>query len=98
MFIETAKKNNKARNKVEQMKTRLTARGVVTQQTNVNLDQVKSQLPIFTGDSSLSIIDASDTWQTIMKDAGIHRQAWGTMILERIRDPGWIIQPYPTYH
>ena len=74
MFIETAKKNNKARDKVERMKTRLSARGVVTQQTKVNSDQVKSQLPIFTGDSSLSIVDASDTWQTILKDAGIHQQ------------------------
>ena len=69
------------------MKTRLSDRGVVTQQTSVNSDQVKSQLPIFTGDSSLSILDASDTWQEILKNAGIHRQVWGTMILERIKDP-----------
>ena len=86
-FIETAKKNDKARNKVQQMKTRLSDRGVVTQQTSVNSDQVKSQLPIFTGDSSLSILDASDTWQNILKNAGVHRQIWGTMILERIKDP-----------
>ena len=69
------------------MKSRLSARGVVTQQTSVNSDQVKSQLPIFTGDSSLSIIDASDLWETILKNAGIHRQIWGNMILERIKDP-----------
>ena len=34
-FIETTKKNEKARNKVQEMKTRLSDRGVVTQQTNV---------------------------------------------------------------
>ena len=61
-FIKTTKKNDKARDRVQKMKTRLSDRGVVTQQTSVNSDQVKSQLPIFTGDSSLSILDASDTW------------------------------------
>ena len=61
MFIETARKNTKAKDKVEQMKTQLSERGVVTQQTSVNSDQVKGQLPIFTGDSSISILDASDT-------------------------------------
>ena len=93
LFIETAKKNDKAREKVEKMKTRLSARGIVTQHTGVNSDQVKSQLPIFTGDSSLSIIDASDLWETILKNAGIHRQIWGNMILERIKD-----QPCPIFH
>ena len=61
MFIETARKNTKAKDKVEQMKTQLSERGVVTQQTSVNSDQVKGQLPIFTGDSSISILDASET-------------------------------------
>ena len=41
LFIEKAKKNDKAREKVEKMKSRLSARGVVTQQTSVNSDQVK---------------------------------------------------------
>ena len=69
------------------MKTRLSERGIITHQTNINSDQVKSQLPIFTGESSLSILDASDTWENILKNAGIHRQIWGTMILERIKEP-----------
>ena len=86
-FIETTKKNEKARNKVQEMKTRLSDRGVVTHQTNINSDQVKSQLPIFTGESSLSILDASDTWENILKNAGVHRQIWGTMILERVKEP-----------
>merc|ERR1711999_49626 len=87
LYIETAKKYDKARNKVEQMKTQLSERGIVTQNTSVNSDQIKSQLPIFTGDSSLSILDAKQTWQGILKNAGVHRQVWGTIILERIKGP-----------
>ena len=84
-FVEKMKKNEKARDKVQEMKTRLSNRGVVTQQTNLNSDQVKSQLPIFTGESSLSILDASDTWETILKNAGVHRQIWGITILKELK-------------
>ena len=87
IFIEKAKNNTKAKDKVEKMKTQLSERGFVTQQTSVNSDQVKTQLPIFTGDSSISILDASETWQDIQKNAGVHRQVWRTMILQRIKDP-----------
>ena len=87
MFLEKARQNTKAKDKVEKMKAQLSERGVVTQHTSVNSDHVKTQLPIFTGDSSLSILDAKQTWQGILKNAGVHRQVWGTMILERIRDP-----------
>ena len=83
-FVEKMKMNEEARDKVQEMKTRLSIRGVVTQQTNLNSDQVENQLPIFNGESSLSILDASDTWESILKNAGVHRQIWGTMILERI--------------
>ena len=69
------------------MKTRLSDRGIITHQTNISSDQVKGQLPIFTGESSLSILDASDTWENILKNSGVHRQVWGTMILERIKEP-----------
>ena len=86
-FVEVTKKNEKARNKVQEMKNRLSNRGIITHQTNISSDQVKSQLPIFTGESSLSILDASDTWTNILKSSGIHRQIWGTIILERIKEP-----------
>ena len=86
-FVEETKKNEKARDKVSDMKSRLSNRGIVTHQTNINSDQVKNQLPIFTGETSLSILDASDTWTTILKNSGIHRQIWGNMILERIKEP-----------
>ena len=60
-FVEETRLNEKARNKVSDMKSRLTNRGVVTHQTYISSYQVKSQLPIFNGESSLSILDASDT-------------------------------------
>ena len=87
LFLEKARQNTKAKDKVEKMKTQLSERGVVTQNTSVNSHHIKTQLPIFTGDSSLSILDAKQTWQGILKKAGVHRQVWETMILERIRDP-----------
>ena len=58
MFLEKARQNTKAKDKVEKMKLQLSERGVVTQHTSVNSDHVKTQLPIFTGDSSISILDA----------------------------------------
>ena len=33
------------------------------------------------------MLDASDTWETILKNSGIHRQIWGNMILEKIKEP-----------
>ena len=69
------------------MKNLLSSRGIVTHQTNIDTEQVKSQLPIFTGSSSISIVDASDTWIKILKNSGIHRQIWGNIILGRIQDP-----------
>ena len=95
-FVEETRLNEKARNKVSDMKSRLTNRGVVTHQTNISSDQVKSQLPIFNGESSLSILDASDTWMNILKNSGIHRQIWGTMILERIKEPALSSIPLTT--
>ena len=86
-FIEETRDNKKARSKVSDMKSRLSTRGIVTHQTNISSDQIKSQLPIFNGESSLSILDACDTWESILKNAGVHRQIWGHMILERIKEP-----------
>ena len=95
-FVEETRKNEKARNKVSDMKSRLSSRGIVTHQTNISSDQVKSQLPIFNGESSLSILDASDTWTSILKNSGIHRQIWGNMILERIKEPALSSIPLTT--
>ena len=95
-FVEETKKNEKARNKVSEMKSRLSSRGIVTHQTNISSDQVKSQLPIFNGESSLSILDASDTWTNILRNSGIHRQIWGNMILERIKEPALSSIPLTT--
>ena len=86
-FIEETRKNEEARNKVLDMKNRLSSRGIVTHQTNISTDQVKTQLPVFSGSTSISIIDAIDTWTNILKNSGIHRQIWGNIILGRIQDP-----------
>ena len=56
-------------------------------QTNIDIEHVKSQLPAFTGQTSLSIIDAIDAWTKILSNAGIHRQIWGNVILTKIQDP-----------
>ena len=86
-FVEETRDNNKARSKVAEMKSRLSTRRIVTHQTNISSDQIKSQLPTFNGESSLSILDAVDTWESILKNAGVHRQIWGHIILERIKEP-----------
>ena len=55
-FVEEARNNDKARERATEMKKRLSSRGIVTQQTNISTDHVKSQLPTFNGESSLSIL------------------------------------------
>ena len=73
-FIEVTRKNVEAQDKVVKLKNLLSSRGIVTHQTNIDAEQVKSQLPIFNGTSSISIVDASDTWIKILKNSGFHRQ------------------------
>ena len=80
-FVDKVKLNDDARKKAEEMKTLLSSKGIVTQQTNVSSDYLKTQLPTFDGESSLSILEAVDTWRRIFKNAGIHPQMWGSWIL-----------------
>ena len=86
-FSQEMRKNTEAQEKVETLKNLSTTRGIVTHQTNIDTDQVKTQLPIFTGNSSLSIVDAIDIWTMILSNSGIHRQVWGNIILGRMQDP-----------
>ena len=51
-FVEETRDNDKARKRAAEMKDRLSSRGIVTHQTNISTDQIKSQLPTFTGESS----------------------------------------------
>ena len=65
------------------------------QQTNISPQQIKAQLPIFTVASSLSILDALDTWIKSLTNAGIHRQMWGGIILSKVENPALSsIPPY----
>ena len=88
-FIEVTRKNVEAQDKVVLLKNLLSSRGIVTHQTNIDAEQVKSQLPLFNGTSSLSIVDASDTCVKILKNSGFHRQVWGnspTLILGKSKN------------
>ena len=86
-FVDKVKINDDARKKAEEMKELLSSKGIVTQQTNVSSDYLKTQLPTFDGESSLSILEAMDTWKRIFKNAGVHPQMWGSWILEKIKEP-----------
>ena len=86
-FVDKVKLNDSARKKAEEMKELLSSRGIVTQHTNVSSDYLKTQLPTFDGESSMSILEVIDTWQRIFKNAGVHPQMWGSWILEKIKEP-----------
>ena len=73
-FSRATAGNNDAQDKVKSLKALSAERGIVMQQTNISPEQIKAQLPIFTGASSLSILDALDTWIKSLTNAGIHRQ------------------------
>ena len=89
-FLDEAKENNKARDKVEEMRNRLSTRGVVTHQTNISSDQVKSQLPTFSGESSFSILVAVDTWESILKTQVSIAKFGSTLFLNKSKN-----RPYP---
>ena len=60
-FSRATAGNNNVQDKVESLKTLSAERGIVMHQTNISPEQVKAQLPVFTGASSLSVVDALDT-------------------------------------
>ena len=72
-FSRAAASNEDARNKVEDLQTQSAERGIVMHQTNISAEQIKNQLPIFNGASSLSVLDALDTWKKKLANAGIHK-------------------------
>ena len=86
-FSRAAASNDDAHKKVKDLQTLSAERGIVMQQTNISPEQIKAQLPIFTGASPLSILDALDTWIKSLTNAGIHRQMWGGMILSKVENP-----------
>ena len=51
------------------------------------MEEIKLLLPIFNGVSSLSLVDAIDTWKKTLTKAGIHELLWGNIILSRVEDP-----------
>ena len=42
---------------------------------------------ISNGASSLSVLDALDTWKKKLANAGIHKQMWGGIILSKVENP-----------
>ena len=79
--------NNDAQDKVESLKALAVERGKIMRQTNISPEQIKTLLPIFNGASSLSILDAVDTWKKTLINAGIHKLLWGEIILSRLENP-----------
>ena len=86
-FSRAAASNKDAHKKVKDLQTLSVERGIVMQQTNISPEQIKAQLPFFNGASSLSVLDALDTWIKNLTNAGIHRQMWGGIILSKIENP-----------
>ena len=52
-FVDKVRMNDEARDRANKMKELLSSRGIVTQPTNISVDHLKSQLPIFDGESSV---------------------------------------------
>ena len=52
--------------------------------TNITIVQIKDQLPIFSGQSSITLIDALETYKTHLKKAGIPKQLWGGVLLNKL--------------
>ena len=52
--------------------------------TNITIDQIKNQLPVFSGQSSVTLIDALETYRTHLKKVGIPKQLWGGVLLSRL--------------
>jgi len=83
-FSEESDGTQQLADKLEEDKEHLIERGLSKHPTNMTVEQVKTLLPTLNGDSSLTVVDALDTYRKRLSKSGINRAVWGSVVLSKI--------------
>ena len=83
-FCQTSPLDTVLNNKMSEAMNEFTKRGLSDHQATMSPENVKAIIPAFTGESSLSVIDAFDIYRTKLSHSGISRSMWGSIVLSKI--------------
>ena len=83
-FCEASQLNTVLNNKMSEAMNEVTKRGLSEHQANMRPEDIKSIIPVFDGESSLSVLDAFDIYKTKLSKSGISRSMWGSIVLSKI--------------
>ena len=86
-FCHKSASNKDLEDKLKTLQQQSQDRGINIHPTNITIDQIKSQLPTFDGESSLTMVDALDSYKKRLGRAGIHKQLWGGAVLSKLEGP-----------
>ena len=62
----------------------VTKRGLSKHQANMSAEDIKSIIPIFDGESSLSVLDAFEIYKKTLSKSGISKTLWGSIVLSKV--------------
>ena len=91
-FREKTRGNKDATEKVTRLQRLSKEEGVGMETATISIDQLLPQLPEFSGTSSLTILDAVDTWKNRLKSARINKTMGGGAVIRKLK-----IQHLKTY-
>ena len=87
-FSEESSGTQQLADKLEEDKEHLIERGLSKHPTNMTIEQMKTLLPTFNGESSLTVVNALDTYRKKLSKSGINRAVWGSVVLSKIEGQG----------
>ena len=83
-FCHTSPLNTLINNKMSETMNEFSRRGLSDRQAAMSLENIKTIIPAFNGESAFSVIDAFDTYRTKLSQSGISRTMWGNIVLTKI--------------
>ena len=83
-FCEASQNDSILNTKIAEDMKEVTERGLSKHQANMSAEDIKSIIPIFDGESSLSILDAFDIYKKILSKSGISKTMWGSIVLSKV--------------
>ena len=88
-YCQFTAKNQDLENKLQALRLQTSQRGINLVSTYITIDQIKDQPPVFSRQSSVTLIDALENYRRHLTKAGIPKQLWGGVILNKIEEPAY---------
>ena len=86
-FREETRGNRDATERVIRLQKLSKEEGVGIETATISIDQLLPQMPEFSGTTSLTILDALDTWNNRLKSARINKTMWGGAVIRKLKNP-----------